>query len=141
MDALEFMRELKRMCNSYNDKGICHIDCPLYKTEFCIIGHTARMENAMVQAINIVEKWSKENVIKIDWLKVPRNTPVLVRDNIDDEWHEEYFCAHFPYSSEKYGHFITFDVDEQYASDVNYWHYCKLASAVDPTPYLKEVKI
>jgi hypothetical protein len=140
MDALEFMRELKRMCNSYVAKGICLIDCPLYKTEFCTMGHSARMENTMVQTINIIEKWSKENPIEIDWLKVPRNTPVLVRDTIDGEWQAEYFCAYFPHSSENCCQFITFDVDEQYASDVNYWRYCKLASAVDPTPYLKEGK-
>ena len=140
MDALEFMRELKRMCNSYVDRGVCLIDCPLYKTEFCTIGHTARTENAMIQTINIIEKWSKDNPIEIDWLKVPRNTPVLVRDTIDGEWQAEYFCAYFPHSSEIRNQFITFDVDEQYASDVNYWRYCKLASAINPTPYLKEEK-
>ena len=140
MDALEFMRELKRMCNSYVTKGVCLIDCPLYKTEFCTMGHSARMENAMVQTINIIEKWSKENPIEIDWLKVPRNTPVLVRDTIDGEWQAEYFCAYFPHSSENCCQFITFDVDEQYASDVNYWRYCKLASAINPVPYLKEGK-
>lgn len=140
MDALEFMRELKRICNSYIAGRECDIDCPLYKIKFCTMAHTARTENVMVQAINIVEKWSKENAIEIDWLKVPRNTPVLVRDTIDGEWQEEYFCAYFPYSSEKHNQFITFDVKEQYAYDVNYWRYCKLASAIDPTPYLKEGK-
>lgn len=136
MDALEFMRELKRICNSY--RGICHTGCPLYKTEFCTIGHSARTENTMIQTINIIEKWSKDNPIEIDWLKVPRNTPVLVRDTIDGEWQAEYFCAYF---SNSFGEqFITFDIEEQYATDVNYWRYCKLASAIDPTPYLKEGK-
>ncbi len=138
MDALEFMRELKRMCNSYIAGRDCDIDCPLHKTEFCTMGHTGRMENVMVQAINIVEKWSQDNPIKIDWLKVPRNTPVLVRDTIDGEWQAEYFCAYFPNSSSE--QFITFDIEEQYATDVNYWYYCKLASAVNPAPYLKEGK-
>lgn len=138
MDALEFIRELKRMCNNYVDRGVCLVDCPLYKTEFCTIGHTARAENAMVQTINIIEKWSKDNPIEIDWLKVPRNTPVLVRDIIDSEWQAEYFCAYFPYASGD--PFITFDVEEQYATDINYWRYCKLAPEVDPAPYLKEGK-
>lgn len=140
MDALEFMRELKRICNNYAVQGICAINCPLYKTEFCNIGHRARAEKVMIQAINIVEKWSKDDPVEIDWLKVPRNTPVLVRDFIDDKWQEEHFCAYFPCSSEKCGQFMTFDTEEQYATEINYWRYCKLTPEVDPTPYLKEVK-
>ena len=140
MDALEFMRELKRMCESHITKRVCNIDCPLHQTEFCTIGHRAKTEKSMIQAIEIVEKWSKDNPNVIDWLKVPRNTPVLVRDIVDREWQERRFCAYFPYSSEIRNQFITFDTEEQYATEVNYWRYCKLAPEVDPTPYLKEVK-
>ena len=137
MDALEFMKELKRMCNSCTTRMVCNTDCPLYDSDFCTTDYTVRTEKSMAQAINIVEKWSKNNPIEIDWLKVPRNTPVLVRDVVDGEWQEEYFCAYFPKISNQ---FITFDTEEQYATEVNYWRYCKLAPKVDPIPYLKEVK-
>jgi hypothetical protein len=133
MDALEFMKELKRICNS----RACDINCPVYKSHFCTVDHKARTENSMAQAINIVEKWSKDNPIEVDWFKVPRNTPVLVRDVVDGEWQEEYFCAYFPKISNQ---FITFDMKEQYATEINYWRYCKLAPEVDLIPYLKEVK-
>ena len=140
MDALEFMRELKRMCNSCTTRMVCNTDCPLYDSDFCTTDYTIRAEKSMDQAINIVEKWSKDNPIEIDWLKVPRNTPVLVRDVVDGEWQEEYFCAYLSYSRENFGQFVTFDTEEQYATEVNYWRYCKLSPKVEPTPYLKEVK-
>ena len=140
MDALEFMRELKRMCDSYITKRVCNTDCPLHQTQFCTIGHRAKTEKTMTQAIEIVEKWSKDNPNVIDWLKVPRNTPVLVRDIVDREWQEGRFCAYLPYTFETRNQFITFDTEEQYAAEVNYWRHCKLAPEVDPTPYLKEVK-
>ena len=140
MDALEFMRELKRMCNSNIVLGICDINCPLCESDFCAVGHRARAEKSMAQAINVVEKWSKENPIEIDWFKVPRNTPVLVKDIIDGEWEEARFCASFPYATNIKDRFITFDTEEAYATDIVYWRYCKLAPEVDPTPYLKEVK-
>ena len=137
MDALEFMRELKRMCTFYD----CCVDCSSYnkgcKGDSRVV---FKSEKEMILLINDVEKWGKDNPIEIDWLKVPRNTPVLVRDVVDSEWQEERFCAYFPYPSEIRNQFITFDTEEQYATDINYWRYCKLAPEVDPTPYLKEVK-
>lgn len=53
MDALEFLRERKRMCNSY--KG-CE-GCPLAKGR-CVIGTS---DEDCERIIATVEKWSKEH--------------------------------------------------------------------------------
>ena len=55
MDALEFLRERKRMCNSY--KG-CE-DCPLAKGR-CVIGTS---DEDCERIIATVERWSKEHPI------------------------------------------------------------------------------
>lgn len=56
MDALEFLRERKRMCNSY--KG-CE-DCPLGKGR-CVIGTS---DEDCERIIATVERWSKEHPLK-----------------------------------------------------------------------------
>lgn len=53
MDALEFLRERKRMCNSYNG---CE-DCPLAKGR-CVIGTS---DEDCERIVATVEKWSKEH--------------------------------------------------------------------------------
>lgn len=55
MDALEFLKERKRMCNSYSD--CC--DCPLGSSS-CVINHnTSDEDNEKI--ITAVEQWSKEH--------------------------------------------------------------------------------
>ena len=55
MDALEFLKERKRMCNSYSD--CC--DCPLGSSS-CVINHTTSDEDNE-KIITAVEQWSKEH--------------------------------------------------------------------------------
>ena len=55
MEALEFLKERKRMCNSY--KGCC--DCPL-ESSHCVISHVTSDED-YERIIAIVEQWSKEH--------------------------------------------------------------------------------
>ena len=55
MGALEFLREWKRMCNSYKD---CE-DCPL-EWDKCIISDIMSDEDCK-RIIATVEKWSKEH--------------------------------------------------------------------------------
>lgn len=55
MDALEFLKERKRMCNSY--KGCC--DCPL-ESSHCVISHVTSDED-YERIITTVEQWSKEH--------------------------------------------------------------------------------
>lgn len=55
MDALEFLRERKRMCNSYKD---CE-DCPL-EWAICIASSTVP-DGDYKRIIATVEQWSKEH--------------------------------------------------------------------------------
>ena len=55
MDALEFLRERKRMCNSY---GNCE-GCPLAEGR-CIVNHATSDEDCE-RIVTIVEQWSKEH--------------------------------------------------------------------------------
>lgn len=55
MDALEFLKERKRMCNCYDE---CY-DCPL-KNTVCTDIETA-LDEDFKRAIDTVEQWSKEH--------------------------------------------------------------------------------
>ncbi len=55
MDAVEFLNEGTRMCNSYE---AC-VGCPMYPMDDCCM---VRMN--LKQMINIVEQWAKEHPIK-----------------------------------------------------------------------------
>lgn len=136
MNTLDFLREFQRICVSYGD---CD-GCPLCNN--CILEtpmYTPHMpEEELTQFINGVENWSRNHPIRIDWTKVPRNTPVLVCNSIDEgDWERQYFCAALMNSMS--GNFLTFcGGDENDANGVTYWRYCRLAPEVDITPYLKE---
>ncbi len=52
MDALEFAKEMKRMCESYKHCS----DCPLIQENSCDT-------DGLEKAVPIVEKWSKEHPI------------------------------------------------------------------------------
>lgn len=55
MDALEFLKERKRMCNSYKNCG----SCPFAKSH-CVISHLTSDEGCE-RIIATVEQWSKEH--------------------------------------------------------------------------------
>ena len=55
MDALEFLKECKRMCNCYDE---CY-DCPLKNTVCTGIGTV--LDEDFKRAIDTVEQWSKEH--------------------------------------------------------------------------------
>lgn len=55
MDALEFLKERKRMCNSYKGCG----GCPLTGSH-CVISHVTSDEDCE-HIIAAVERWSKEH--------------------------------------------------------------------------------
>ena len=61
MDALEFLKERKRMCESFGDKCT---GCPalkVYKNEpYCAVGVESMLVNATDQIVT-VEQWSKEH--------------------------------------------------------------------------------
>lgn len=55
MDALAFLRERKRMCNSYK----CCVGCPLVESH-CIIS-SATSDEEFKKMINVVEQWLNEH--------------------------------------------------------------------------------
>lgn len=69
MDAIEYLKELKRMCDSYPS---CLI-CPLFNwsNEYRVKCHVFQ-KNHPEKAVELVEKWSKEHpakTIKDDFLE------------------------------------------------------------------------
>ena len=59
MDALEFLKEKKRMCNAYSDpyNGCC--DCPFVES-CCVISNITPDED-LKKMITVVEQWSKDH--------------------------------------------------------------------------------
>lgn len=55
MNALEFLRERKRMCNSYK----CCVGCSLVESH-CIVS-SATSDEDFKKMIDVVEQWSKEH--------------------------------------------------------------------------------
>lgn len=55
MDALAFLRERKRMCNSYK----CCVGCPLVESH-CIVS-SATSDEDFKKMTDVVEQWSKEH--------------------------------------------------------------------------------
>ena len=55
MDAVEFLNEGTRMCNSYK---AC-VGCPMWETDDCCM-----VSMNFKQMINIVEQWAKEHPVK-----------------------------------------------------------------------------
>ena len=58
MEALEFLKEHKRICNAYSrsDNGCC--DCPL--VSHCIVS-SATSDEDFKKMTDVVEQWSKEH--------------------------------------------------------------------------------
>lgn len=109
-------------------------NCPIYKQgckSTCMIS-----EERIVDAIKIVQDWSDNNSLEIDWTKVPMNTLVLVNDGLDDEWLERYFAMYLPDGYEKFCVFADGATYEN-AKFISCWENCKLANNVDPTPFCK----
>ena len=74
---------------------------------------------------------------EIDWLKVPVDTPVLVKDNGCYDWQKRHFALYLPKGNFKFC-VIAAGKNHENAGNVAFWEQCKLADDVDPTPYLKE---
>lgn len=70
-------------------------------------------------------KWMQEEYKepKVDWSKVPIDTPILVRDYEDGEWKERYFAG---YIGEKICAFDDGWTSKIY-SRISTWQYAKLA--------------
>lgn len=58
MDAVKFLAEYNRMCNTYND---C-VGCPMHDKSFCH-PHDMTTNDERKGLVNAVEKWSEEHPI------------------------------------------------------------------------------
>ena len=87
-----------------------------------------------------LKQWLLEEYVEpeIDWLKVPVNTPVMVRDKDNRAWQERHFVCYMPSRNKRFMAFES-DCTQETAVETFEWKYCKLADGVDPTQYLKEV--
>ena len=59
MEALEFLKEQKRMCNAYSNSYNGCWDCPLVDSH-CIVNHLASDEDNK-KTVDVVEQWSKDH--------------------------------------------------------------------------------
>lgn len=58
MDAVKFLEEYNRMCNTYND---C-VGCPMHDKPFCH-PHDMTTNDERKELVDIVEKWNEEHPI------------------------------------------------------------------------------
>lgn len=72
MEALEFLKEHKRICNAYSrsDNGCC--DCPL--VSHCIVS-SATSDEEFKKMTDVVEQWSKEHPRKTRQSKILEQFP------------------------------------------------------------------
>ena len=136
-----YLKEKARMTkSSYSDSCTINCrDCPL-SSDNNIHGYTCNCFEKMhpKEAISVIQKWSDEHQREIDWMKVPMNTPVYVRDSEGRNWISRRIMCYLPNKSDfKFVCFMNSEIHEN-ASNIECWKYCKLADEVDPTPYYKE---
>ena len=131
-----FIKECARMCESVNSCSECELNRANKPNcaEF--------MKKSPKKTIEIVQKWSDENPLEIDWSKVPVGTYVQVKSKSSYSWRNAYFALYFP--ARNYTKFAVLSnslngfptIDN--ATDITFADCCRLDASVDPTPYLKE---
>ena len=62
MEALEFLKEYRRMCNSYIDHFMCE-GCPLKGKQCLGTGVRFKTDSEYLTITSTVEQWSKEHPI------------------------------------------------------------------------------
>lgn len=70
MDAVKFLEEDSRMCNTYND---C-IGCPIHDKPFCH-PHDMTTNDERKELVDAVEKWSYEHPIVTNGMKFKECVP------------------------------------------------------------------
>lgn len=149
MDAVKFLKEKQRMCEDYLNvydecqREICPMAIKLLDMKYCSerefdsIMCCAFVKEYPEQAVEVVEQWSKDNPREIDWTKVPPNTPVLIRDEDDENWEKRMFAICLPNALSKFYCFSN-GSDWESAFELTLWQQCKLDDSINPEPYYKE---
>lgn len=135
MDALKFVKDFRRLCYFYD----CCVDCPCFKVsnENCNLLSFDLTDKEIIKYIEIVEEWTKEHPIEIDWLKVPANTPVYVRQRETDEKINRYFEKYYPDSEEPFHCYSGGQTSWSSDGLTSSWPYCELAREEDIEKYAK----
>ena len=66
MEAIEFLKEYRRMCNSYQHCG----GCPLKEAGCLASGMRLKSDSKFLTIISTVEQWSKEHPLVTNEMKV-----------------------------------------------------------------------
>lgn len=140
MDAFKFIKNFRRLCYS---QGYCR-KCPCYNknNENCNLLSDDLTNEEILKYIEVVEEWTKEHPIKIDWSKVPADTPVYVRQNKTDEKICRYFAKYCPdYEKQPFQCYIDGKTSWSSNGLTTYWVHCELAREEDIEKYAKEEEI
>lgn len=134
MDALKFVKDFRRLCYSHD----CCVDCPCFKdsNENCNLLSVNLTDKEIIKYIEIVEEWAKEHPVKIDWSKVPANTPVYVRDDLNLANNIKHFASYDPVAK---SHFLCYAVGKTSwtTTETTHWKYCELVREEDIKKYAK----
>lgn len=79
----------------------------------------------------------EEPELEIDWTKVPVDTPVLVKDNLNDSLTRRYFAKYFPHSNVPFECFPNGANSWSSTGRPISWPYCELAREEDKIKYSK----
>lgn len=129
---MDILKEYARMCLANE----C-VTCPFKVDNKTGIECKKFILNNPKKAEEIVKEWSENNPIMIDWLKVPADTKVLVRDFLENEWKERNFALYIPRNDYPFHTFVSGE-DKAHATEIEGWLQCRLADGIDVTPYLLE---
>ena len=76
MDAKEFVKNQRRLCALYIKHEEC---CPLFRSEYCNRFVNVELTDKVIdEAVDIVEKWAKENPIETNQSKLLKLFPNLI---------------------------------------------------------------
>lgn len=59
MDAMKYMKKLRKMCNYYSERNCCEM-CPLFQSELCAAPGKISDEGIKL-TMGIVNQWIKEH--------------------------------------------------------------------------------
>lgn len=138
MNTLEFIKNFRRLCHSQSCGG-----CPCYNknVENCSLLSIGLTDEETIKYIKVVEEWTEEHPIEIDWFKVPVDTPVYVRQNKTDEKLCRYFAKYYPNDEKPFQCYSDGKTSWTSNDAITYWVHCELAREEDIEKYAKKEEI
>lgn len=132
MDAVKFLAEYNRMCNTYNN---C-VGCPMHDKPFCH-PHDITTNDERKELVDVVEKWSKEHPIATNEMSDTISRAMAINalesiGSIDTEADKEYARSVFEalpsaYHEQKKGEWIP-----EFNGKCTYWFSCSKCKRIVP---------